>query len=98
MFEAVDLFGVLASLSGRSRCAQFFEVYACHGAVSSSFGVLFVEEALDVFKREAGWQLGCRGGNFSFGDASYACGTCREENGNEVLFLLIREMRVAGCE
>ena len=34
---------------------SFFEVDACHGAVSSSFGVLFVEEALDVFKREAGW-------------------------------------------
>ena len=66
--------------------------------MSSSFGVLFVEEALDVFKREAGWQLGCRGGNFSFGDASYACGTCREENGNKVMFLLVCEMCVAGRE
>ena len=55
VFEAVDLFGVFTSLSGRPRSTQFFEVDARHGAVSSSFGVLFVEEILNVFKREAVW-------------------------------------------
>ena len=71
---------------------------ACHGAVTTSSGVLFVEEVLYVFECGSRRKVGRCGRYLIRGNASTSRGAIGKEDWDVFLFLLVGELCVAGGE